>query len=261
MLEQPNLPNVHAGTTTDEIDSVPSNVNNHTPNVTERTVNMTPVNSNTHPTHVNNLLTLYDILSPLFLHQHSTLTSLQHILNPITHLQTIPTHPLQQLHQLLKSHPLASTHLPPLPDGNRPRRAPPVTYTDPHEPILTPAPPLLSFPLGSREGVGVAPSTLSTPDNDAGLGLFGIVPKRSSYARISKFKHLFARKGDYICSYNGSLRSPQECISHPSMYLFSDPLDPLHRYIDSLTPESGVTSYGGYVNEHFNDEAINCSIK
>ena len=109
---------------------------------------------------------------------------------------------------------------------------PPVTYTDPHEPILTPAPPLLSFPLGSREGVGVAPSRLSTPDNDAGLGLFGIVPKRSSYARISKFKHLFARKGDYICSYNGPLRSPQECISHPSMYLFSDPLDPLHRYIE-----------------------------
>jgi hypothetical protein len=45
------------------------------------------------------------------------------------------------------------------------------------------------------------------------------------------------------------------------MYLFSDPLDPLHRYIDSWTPESGVTSYGGYVNEHFQDEAINCSIK
>jgi hypothetical protein len=45
------------------------------------------------------------------------------------------------------------------------------------------------------------------------------------------------------------------------MYLFSDPLDPLHRYIDSWTPESGVTSYEGYVNEHFHDEAISCSIK
>jgi len=240
MLEQPKLLNVHAGTTTDETDSVPPNVNNHTPTVTERTANITLVNSATHPTHVNNPLSLYDTLSPLFLHQHSTLTSLQHILNPITHLQTIPTHPLQQLHQLLKPHPLASIHLPPLPDGNRPRRAPPVTNTDPHEPILTPAPPLLFFPLGSREGVGVAPSTLSTPDNDAGLGIFGIVPKRSSYARISKFKHLFARKGDLICSYHGPIRSPAECVTQPSMYLFSDPMDKQHRYIDSWTSDSCV---------------------
>ena len=65
------------------------------------------------------------------------------------------------------------------------------------------------------------------------MGLFGIAPKRSSYARLNKFKHLFARKGDYICPYNGPIRTPQECISHPSMYLFSDPSDPLGRYIDS----------------------------
>ena len=45
------------------------------------------------------------------------------------------------------------------------------------------------------------------------------------------------------------------------MYLFSDPSDPLGRYVDSWTPEAGVTSYGGYVNEHFQDEAINCTIK
>ena len=58
MLEQPKLLNVHAGTTTDEIDSVPSNVNIHSPTVTESTVNMTPVNNDTHPTHVNNPLSL-----------------------------------------------------------------------------------------------------------------------------------------------------------------------------------------------------------
>ena len=45
------------------------------------------------------------------------------------------------------------------------------------------------------------------------------------------------------------------------MYLFSDPSDPLGRYIYSWSPESGVTSYGGYVNKHFQDEAINCTIK
>ena len=45
------------------------------------------------------------------------------------------------------------------------------------------------------------------------------------------------------------------------MYLFSDPSDPLGRYIDSWSPDSGVTSYGGYVNEHFHDDAINCTIK
>ena len=45
------------------------------------------------------------------------------------------------------------------------------------------------------------------------------------------------------------------------MYLFSDPSDPFGRYIDSWTPDTGVTSYGGYVNEHFQDEAINCTIK
>ena len=263
MLEQPIGKIGHTGTSTAETATVSSSVNTpYTPSVTECTVNITPVNNfNTHPTHVNNPSSLYDILSPLLLHQHSTLTSLQHILNPLLHLQTIPISSLQQLHHLLASHPHANIHLPPLPKGSRPRRPPPVSYTDPNEPTPMPAPPLLSFPLGSQEGVGVAPSTLSTSDNDAGLGLFSIVPKRSSYARLSKFKHLFARKGDYICSYNGPLRSPQECISHPSMYLFSDPMDKQHRYIDSWTSDGGVTSYGGFVNESFNDDEINCTIK
>jgi hypothetical protein len=45
------------------------------------------------------------------------------------------------------------------------------------------------------------------------------------------------------------------------MYIFTDPSDPLGRYIDSWTPAAGVTSYGGYVNEHFQDEQVNCTIK
>jgi hypothetical protein len=45
------------------------------------------------------------------------------------------------------------------------------------------------------------------------------------------------------------------------MDLFANPADPLGRYIDSWTPATGVTSYGGYVNEHFQDDAINCTIK
>ena len=45
------------------------------------------------------------------------------------------------------------------------------------------------------------------------------------------------------------------------MYLFSDPDDPQHRYIDSWDPTLGVLSYGGYLNESFNDDDINCTIK
>ena len=49
----------------------------------------------------------------------------------------------------------------------------------------------------------------------------------STYSKLAKYRHLFARKGDYICPYNGPLRSPEDCTSTPSMYLFSDPSDPL----------------------------------
>ena len=119
----------------------------------------------------------------------------------------------------------------------------------------------MSFPFGDSEGVAAAPSTLSTPDSDAGLGLFGIRPKKSSYANSKQHRHLFAKKGDYICSYHGPIRTSAECISQPSMYLFSDPTDPHHRYIDSWDPSTGVTSYGGLVNESFHDEDINCTIK
>ena len=46
------------------------------------------------------------------------------------------------------------------------------------------------------------------------------------------------------------------------MYLFSDPDDPhQQRYIDSWDPTLGVLSYGGYLNETFHDDDINCPIK
>ena len=99
MLEQPTGTNGHPGTSSTEIVTVSSPVNiPTTSSVTECTVNS--VNSHTAPpTHVNNPSHLYDTLYPLLLHQHSTLTSLQHILNPIQHLHTIPTH-AQRQHQL-----------------------------------------------------------------------------------------------------------------------------------------------------------------
>ena len=181
MLEQPAGHNGHPGTSSDETVTISSPVNIYTlSSVTECTVNT--VNSHTTHLYVNNPAQLYDTLYPLLLHQHSTLTSLQHILQPIQHLNTLSTHTIQLLHQLLGRHSSASPYLPPFPEGSRPRRAPPISYTDPHDSPTIPPPPLLSFPLESHDGVGVAASTLSSPDNDAGLGLFGITPKRSSYA-------------------------------------------------------------------------------
>jgi hypothetical protein len=45
------------------------------------------------------------------------------------------------------------------------------------------------------------------------------------------------------------------------MYLFSDPDDPQQRYSDSWDPTLRFLSYGGYLNETFNDDDINCTIK
>ena len=87
---------------------------NNTRTPTFPTPCVTNVNNNiTCPTPINNPSHLYDTLYPTLLHQHSTLASLQHILNPILHLNTIPTHELQLLHRLLGSHPSAHPHLPP----------------------------------------------------------------------------------------------------------------------------------------------------
>ena len=118
MLEQPKLNKVPAGTISDETVTVPSHVNNHTPIATDCTVNMTPVNTDTHitsPTAVNNPTLLYDTLAPLLLHQQSTLTSLQILLNPIKHEHTIPCATLTQLHRLLGANPRTLPYLPPFP--------------------------------------------------------------------------------------------------------------------------------------------------
>ena len=93
------------------------------------------------------------------------------------------------------------------------------------------------------------------------MGLFGLRPKRTHYAKRAHLRHLFARKGDFICSYHGPTRTPTDCVTQPSMYLFSDPADPHHRYIDSWSADTGVSSYEGFINESFNDDQINCTIK
>ena len=118
---------------------------NNSRTLTFSTPYLPDVNTNDiHPTSQNHPSQLYDTLYPTLLHQQSTLASLQHILNPILHLNTIPTHELQLLHRLLGSHPSAQSHLPPLPDGGRPRRAPPISYLDPTDPPHIPPPRLHS---------------------------------------------------------------------------------------------------------------------
>jgi hypothetical protein len=112
MLEQPSGQNGHPGTSSDETVTVSSPVNILTlSSVTECTVNT--VNSHTTHLYVNNPAQLYDTLYPLLSHQHSTITSLQHILQPIQHLTTLPAHTLSLLHQLLGRHSSASAYLPP----------------------------------------------------------------------------------------------------------------------------------------------------
>ena len=115
---------------------------------------LTDVNANDiHPTPQNNPSQLYDTLYPALLHQHSTLASLQHILHPILHLNTIPTHALQLLHRLLGNHPRAQSHLPPLLDEDRPRRGPPISYLDPTDPPHISPPHLHSPSLWGPEKV------------------------------------------------------------------------------------------------------------
>ena len=128
MLERPTEPQC-PGTTSDEtvtadkrnmpdctVNNPPVNIShvNNPRLLTFPTPYTTNVNNNDiHPTSQNNPSQLYDTLYPALLHQHSTLASLQHILHPILHLNTIPTHELQLLHRLLGSLPSAQSHLPP----------------------------------------------------------------------------------------------------------------------------------------------------
>ena len=163
------------------------------------------------------------------------------------------------LRHLLQDCPTAKHILPPIrPTRNRPN--PNYDETGPQHRPLLPRPPV-HFPLGQADGVGVGPSTLNAPGIDAGSGLFGVRPKKAQYANKARYRNLFAKAGDYICAYNGTTRTRQDCITTPSLYLFADPDDPQQRYIDSWDPARGVLSYGGYLNETFEDEDINCTIK
>ena len=164
MLESPTETQC-TGTTSDETATAdkcntPECTVNHSP-VNNSHVNNTRIptpptlsiptvnNTDLHPTSKSNPSHLYDTLYPALLHQHSTLASLQHILHPILHLNTIPTHALQLLHRLLGDNPSAQSHLPPLPDGGHPRRAPPISYLDQTDPPHIP-PTCTLFPPGDQ---------------------------------------------------------------------------------------------------------------
>ena len=77
-------------------------------------VNTVDTNPTTHspPTHP---ATLYDLLSPKLLHQHSLLTAVQQLLQPIIHLPSIPIETLTKLHATLRDSPRLAAYLPPLP--------------------------------------------------------------------------------------------------------------------------------------------------
>ena len=165
MLESPTEPQC-PGTTSDETATADKRnmpdctVNNPLVNNPHVNIICTPtpcintvnIHIHTRPTATNYPSLLYDTLYPTLLHQQSTLMSLQHILTPILHLNTIPSHELQLLHRLLGSHPSTLPHLPPPPEGGRPRRAPPISYHDPTDPPLIPPPPALSSPWEPKTG-------------------------------------------------------------------------------------------------------------
>ena len=203
---------------------------------------------------------LWDTLQPLLHHRHSTLSTINTLLRPHLHHPSPPTpRTMATLRHLLQDCPTAKHILPPIrPTRNRPN--PNYDETGPQHRPLLPRPPV-HFPLGQADGVGVGPSTLNAPGIDAGSGLFAIRPKKAQYANKTKYRNIFAKAGDYICAYNGTNLTRQDCITTPSLYLFADPDDPQQRYIDSWDPARGVLSYGGYLNETFEDEDINCTIK
>ena len=131
--------------------------------------------TNPNPTPPLSPTQIYELLSPRLLHHQSLLTAVHDLLAPLHSSFTLPLPTLTTLHHLLSDSPHLLSLLPPLPASRtRPTRAPPVSYADPHEPQALPMPCPVSFPFGKLDGVAVAPSTLSTPDLDAGMGLFGI---------------------------------------------------------------------------------------
>ena len=212
-----------------------THVNTNVNNPNEPHIATVPnVNNSTNSSKPPTPAQLADLLYPRLLHQHSLLTSIQDLLDPLHPSPIIPVTTLHTTHKLLQATPHLLDLLPPLPlPHTRPPRAPPLSYADPNDPQPLPTPCHPTYPFGEAEGVAVAPSNLTTQDSNAGMGLYKLRPKRPQYAKCAHLHHLFARKGDFICSYHGPTRTPTECVTQPSMYLFSDPADPHHRYIDS----------------------------
>ena len=99
-------------------------------------VNNVDTNPPTHlpPTHPS---TLYDLLSPNILHQHSLLTAVQQLLHPIIHLPSIPIETLAKLHATLRDSPRIASYLPPLPVA-RHRPPPPVLPPSSMQTLINP---------------------------------------------------------------------------------------------------------------------------
>ena len=136
------------------------------------------------------------------------------LLDPLHSSTTIPLPTLHTLHKLLLNTPQLLRLLPLLPTPRiQSIRALPMSYADPKNKQPPPVPCHLSYPFGESEAVAVAPSNLTTQDSNAGTGLFEIRPKRTLYAKRTYLRHLFASKGDFICSYHGPIRTPTECVT------------------------------------------------
>ena len=105
-------------------------LNSNVPNVNN------PANSSQPPTPAQ----IANLIYPRILHQHSLLTSVQNLLDPIHSSPTIPAPTLRTLHKLLHDKPHLLALLPPPPHNNTP--APPVPHPCPMLTQLTPNPSL-----------------------------------------------------------------------------------------------------------------------
>ena len=176
-VQHQQRPVISVNTTTPTIHTVnsqtpPNLVHTNIPSHTQ------PVQINLPPAHQPppaNLTTqqLLNMLQPLLIHQHSTLTTINALLTPQLQQPGPPTPAIiRTLTTLLQDCPTARHLLPTTPSRpTRRRAAPNYCELDPgHQPLPRPN---VTFPLGETEGVGVGPSTLNAPGTDAGSGLFG----------------------------------------------------------------------------------------
>ena len=98
--------------------------------------------------HCSHPSTLYDLLIPKLIHQHSLHTTVQQLLLPITHLTTLPVETITKLHTVLRGNPHLLTHLPPLPTARlRPLRTPLISYEDLDQPQMRPPPSISNLPI------------------------------------------------------------------------------------------------------------------